>query len=102
MTTYSEKQTFYAYRDSKGTLMTPLYDGQAPATKYLLDQLERPYWAMSPLVAASYAHLKTYHERLAHQKAHGKKMRDQARLDLKSYTLVTFCLVQFIGPQTAR
>lgn len=107
MTTCSASQTFWAYRDKDGKLATPLYDGQAPATKFLVDVLERPHWHTNPLTEADYVgepRRQDYRYRRDVQKAHSKKMRDLAKKDISGlgYRLVTFCLVEFVGPKTAK
>lgn len=98
MPTYSEKQTFYAYRNKDGALATPLYDGQAPATKKLLDKLENWGTAEKFHSSASYSYDKKSEYQRAY-KAWRKGIRDAARELAKGYTLVTFCLVQFVDPK---
>jgi hypothetical protein len=104
MPTYSEKQTFYAYKDKEGKLVTPLYDGQAPATKYLVDKLERPLYADPKWkFETDYsAKMSTWAAQEQARKAHFKALRDEARKGLSDYILVTYRLVQFVGPKTAR
>lgn len=98
MPTYSTDHNFWTYEDQEGKRVTPLYDGQAPATKYLIDGLAGRMTADQRGSVCLAIDGKDFYERRKQINANNKAVRKLARdLFLGEYKLVTYRLVRNDG-----
>ena len=100
MSSFRESAVFYAWVGEDGEPVTPLYDGQSPATKYLVDRLLREVYSQEGYPKApqyrDFTGPKGYHEWNVAYKAWDKKLRAEAKSLIKEprFKLVTYRLVR--------
>ncbi len=98
MTTFSEKQVFYAYVDKDGKVASWIYDGQGPATKDMVDRVMRQdNWYRETLGPyPAHGDFKSYSEYQKAYKEHDKAVRKEAkkRISELGFKLQTFALVR--------